>query len=76
MKNQEVFEGGRGVDKPGETWEKKFLDISLAEHEGIVVHPQATRSFSDEFGGAIQGLNFLLLSCQNHPSMTISIANT
>lgn len=55
LKNQEVFEGGRGVDKPGETWEKKFLDISLAEHEGIVVHPQATRSFSDEFGGAIQG---------------------
>uniref|UniRef100_A0A7S1U0H9 SSD domain-containing protein n=2 Tax=Phaeomonas parva TaxID=124430 RepID=A0A7S1U0H9_9STRA len=58
--NSEVVDGDE-IDEIGEAWEEEFLDYfigrTLTGANGVRIecYPQATRSFSDEFGSAIQG---------------------
>jgi predicted RND superfamily exporter protein len=63
--NKEVVEGDY-VDERGNAWEQEFLDFllepkSTANFPNLKVFPVAQRSFSDEFGEAIQGDISLLI---------------
>lgn len=63
--NKEVVDGDY-VDERGDAWEQVFLDFllepkSTANFPNLKVFPVAQRSFSDEFGEAIQGDISLLI---------------
>ena len=58
LANNEVMDEKEGgwVDPPAEEWEEQYLKIAAeADYAGLKVHRFASRTFGDEFGGAIQG---------------------
>ncbi|CAM9219494.1 unnamed protein product [Ectocarpus sp. 6 AP-2014] len=55
LKSTETVEDGAYVDPIPDEWELEFIDVAQDCTDGLECYVEATRSLSDEFGGAISG---------------------